>query len=313
MAETAKALHAQVIEEHHDRLERIAEKRGVSRLKRVYEDAHAEVEAKLKRLVRSGKGSTYEAHQHRMVLAQVIEGERYVTRRMKGELGDAAFDARSDVMNALTRDLSRLEKKFTGTAPVLPIEDVARFQGVLDKRSTSLLARHDTSLDKYGKRTVVKIEGELSKSLLMGESPNQAIDRVSEVIDGQWWEAERIVRTELMHASNATQADAIADSRKVMPDIMMQWVEMVSDRGSPLDDRVGVDSLALHGQVTAPGRPFTCPARAPNGKTVSDSLAYEEIDHPPNRPNDRATIVPWRPGWGIYGWKYVNGRRIQVK
>lgn len=312
MAITKSNLYGQVIREHHARLERIAEKRGVSRLKRVYDESQAEVAAKVKKLVSGGKGSTFEAHHKRLVLAQLTHGQAYVADRLAGELHDAAKDAQHDTLRALGRDISRLEDRYTGHAPVLPLEDVARFQGVVGTRDTSLLKRHESSMNEYGMRTVVKVEDELSKSLMQGESQSEAIDRVTDAIDGEWWQGERIVRTELAWATNASQADGIRAAREVLPDLMMQWRELVSDEGEPLDDRVGEDSLALHGQLVVPGGLFTCPERAPDGQLVPDSLAMEEIAWPPNRPNDRATVAPWRADWGIPGWRFVNGRRAPM-
>ncbi len=312
MPSPGHALYKQVVHEHHARLERIAEKRGVSRLKRVYQDSQAEVAAKLKRLVKTGKGQAFTAHQHRVVLAQLTHGQAYMADRLAGELTDAARDAQRDVLRSLSRDIGRLEHKFTGTSPVLPLEDAARFQGVMDERDTSLLRRHESSMREYGAGNVVKMEDELSKSLLQGETPVDAVDRVLEVMDGEWWQGERIVRTELAWAANATQVDGIMAAREVVPELMLQWRELVSDDGSPLDERVGVDSMALHGQVVVPGEMFTCPARAPKGEEVPDALAYEEIAFPPSRPNDRAVVSPWRAEWGIPGWRYSAGRRIPM-
>lgn len=312
MPSSARSLFNEVIAEHHARIERLVEKRGVARLRKVYEESQAEVAAKLKRLVRSGKGNEFTAHQKRIVLAQLTHGQSVVSKRLVGELGDAARDTQRDTLRALSRNLGKLEHKFQGTAPILPVEDVARFQGVIDKRATSLMRRHDSSMSRYGKRNVLAMEKELSKSLLQGESQHEAIDRVVGVMDGQWWEGERIVRTELSWAANATQVDGLTSAREVVPDMMMQWRELVSEDGEPFDDRVGEDSLALHGQVVVPGSMFTCPRATPEGEDVPEALAMEEIAFPPNRPNDRATISPWRRGWEIPGWRFAGGRRIQI-
>ena len=306
-------LYHQVVAEHHARLERLAEHRGVARLRRIYDDAQADVQRSIKGLVRGRRGSEFTAHHKRMVMAQLIHGQAYVAKRLGAELGDAARDAQRDVLRALARDVSRLEAKFSGHAPVLPIEDAARFAGVIDKRKTSLLVQHKESLNNYGARAVAKMEDALSHTLLVGEGQGQAIDRISDIVDGEFYQVERIARTELAWAANATTADGLQSVAEVVPDMMMQWREMVSDGGQPLDDRVGVDSLALHGQVARPGGMFTTPARSPDGEAVSDSLAYEEIAFPPNRPNDRATLAPWRSHWGIPGWRWAAGRRVPMR
>lgn len=308
----AKVVYHEVMQEHQNRLERIAEKRGVSRLKKIYEESHAEVQSKLQKAIRGGKGQTYTAQEHRIVLAQLTAGQALISQRLTGELTDAAKDAQRDTLHGLSRGISKIEKKLSGSATVLPVEDAARFAGVIDKRHSSLLRRHHDSMKDYGIRTVSKMEGELTKSLLQGESQSQAIDRIVKTADVEFWQAERIVRTELSWASNATQADGIEAARETMPDMMMQWRELVSDAGNPLDNRVGVDSEAMHAQVVVPGTPFTCPRKAPSGEHVPDDLADERVDFPPNRPNDRGVVAPWRRAWGIPGWKYVIGRRVWI-
>lgn len=312
-SDDGQKLFDQIVDEHQARLERVAEKRGVSRLKRIYDESQAEVAAKLARLVSTRKGSTFTAHQTRAVLAQLTAGQQYVARRMTGELSDAASDIRHSTLRSLSKDLNRLDKKFGGSAPVLPIEDIARFYGVVGERSKSSLLRQKTSVDNYGVRIVSTVEKELGKSLLQGESQLETVDRVTKAIDGEWWQGERIVRTELAHAANSTVADGLKASREVMPDLMMQWRELVTDSGMPLDDRVGIDSMAMHGQLVVPGGLFRCPARAPDGQSVPDSLAGEGVEFPPNRPNDRAVLAPWRPGWGVFGWKWVGNRRVRMR
>lgn len=88
-----------------------------------------------------------------------------------------------------------------------------------------------------------------------------------------------------------------------------RWTERIDDAsGIPLDKRVAQDSFVLHGQVARPGGTFTMPAdpRAPT-RMVGQSWA-----HPPNRPNDRSVYVPWRRAWGVPGWVYQGGRRIEL-
>jgi hypothetical protein len=132
----------------------------------------------------------------------------------------------------------------------------------------------------------------------------------------QRWQAERIVRTECAWAFNATHADGIADAARELPDMMMRWTEQCDDAsGAPLDDRVGVDSIALHGQLAKPGGVFTMPPTSlvpdKSGKTdVPLGLVGMMWAHPPNRPNDRAVLAPWRPHWGVPGWTWDGSGRV---
>ncbi len=63
-----------IIDLHRRQLFGLVEIRGVERLRPSYDQARVELERKLKRLVRGGKGQTFQAHHVRQVLAQVVGG-----------------------------------------------------------------------------------------------------------------------------------------------------------------------------------------------------------------------------------------------
>ena len=119
----------------------------------------------------------------------------------------------------------------------------------------------------------------------------------------------------LFYGANSAHADGIKEIAKESPGLEQQWTEFCGPDGHPLDDRVGVDSIALAGQVAEPGGEFTMPATAPfpdaRGETkVSPSLVGQSWQFPPNRPNDRATLLPWKKEWGRPGWRFKGGRRV---
>jgi hypothetical protein len=92
-----------------------------------------------------------------------------------------------------------------------------------------------------------------------------------------------------------------------MEDLMMRWTEHVDDEdGEPLDNRVGEDSIYMHGQLARPGGIF----RMPPDADVHESLLEGAWFHPPNRANDRGVLAPWRSHWGIPGWELLGGRKV---
>lgn len=297
--------------EHIRKLDRLIDRGGVARLRRLYQQAQAELEAKITRSV--GRGSApFTAQQHRTLLAQVRQGQMQIARRLGDASADATIETQKDALSTLVGSIKRLEKAHgPGGTMVLPIEEAARFHGVIDKHRTSLLKQNRASMATYSAGVVKKIEGNLALSMATGETTSQAVERVARTADLEWWKAERIVRTEQSWAYNATQHAGLLASAEAMPDLYMRWTELVDDWSRrPLDDRVGADSIALHGQVAKPGQPFRMPASAPD---VSDSLLGRSWMHPPNRPNDRAVLMPWKPGWDVPGWQLVGGAKVQVK
>ena len=303
--------YKQLIDAHQRRLDRLVRRRGAAQLKKIYEQSVDELVRKLAR--QAGRaGATFTTATRRSLLMQLRAGMITLTQKLGGELGDASLQAQVDSIRTLSRSVAQLERKYTGAAIALPVEEAARFAGVIDKSRTSLLRAHETSMARYGARLTGKLERDLSLSLLTGETTADAVDRIRERADVEWYQAERIVRTEMAWAYGAASADAMADATDAIPDIMMRWNEHVSTGGIPLDDRVGDDSLAMHGQLAPPGGLFTMPPRTPTGVKVSRSLVDESWAHPPNRPNDRSVLSPWRPHWGVPGWVWRGGRRVPV-
>ena len=144
------------------------------------------------------------------------------------------------------------------------------------------------------------------------------MEAVAETVDGQWWQGERIVRTEMAHAYNLAHKDGMEASAEELPELRQRWEEHCDDSGRPLDNRVGVDSIAMHSQVAPVGGLFTMPGEAPfpdaRGRTdVPDSLAGLSWAAPPCRPNDRAVLAPWMASWDIPGWEWRDGRRLWLK
>jgi hypothetical protein len=307
----------QAVATHRNRLERLAVGQAVSPLKKLYDEAQASLVKQIAKHVKAKKGDTFTVHQQRQVLVQLREGQRLITQRMAGKLGPLGKKAQEAALKGLSADVSKLSKVFTGAEVTLPIDEAAVFAGVINRRAPSLLQQHATSMARYGANVVGKVEKGLALSLLKGGSSSEAIDDVGELIDGEWWQGERIVRTEMAYAFNATHADGMLESAADLPALRMRWEEHCDNAGNPLDQRVAVDSLAMHGQVALPGGVFVMPPTAPvadtNGVTkVPSGLVGLSWDFPPNRPNDRAVLSPWMPDWGIPGWAWSGSKRIQL-
>lgn len=301
-----RKMYADVMTEHRARLDRVAERGGVKRLKNLYDRAQEEMAEKLRKLAAGGLSDSFTGHQANVISEQITQGQRKIATLMGDELGDASHNAQKEALHGLAQDVTRLDKHYTGRETVLPVEEASRFFKVIDNSRAGLLDMHQTSMDVYGDTLVTKMHEELGLSLATGEDTNKAIDRVQDVAKNEWWQAERITRTEIAAAFSQTAKDGMQEAAKELPDLMMRWTEAVDDQtGEPLDDRVAPDSIAMHGQLAPPGGQFTMPP----DPDVSEKMWGKSWDAPPNRPNDRAALAPWRPDWGIPGWVWEGGKR----
>lgn len=309
---------AQASAEHAKRIDRLIERGGVARIKKLYGEAQAKLEAKLARAI-GRAAAPFTIHQYRVLLAQVRYGQMQIANRVGDESARVTVETQTDALRGLVAQIKKLEETHDETSTTLPIEEAARFAGVLDKRKTSLLAQTRRSMANYGAQVVRRVEQDLALSLATGATNGEAVESVAKIADVEFWRAERIVRTELSHAAHATIMDGIAESATALA-LYARWTELVSESGTPLDDRVGADSVAMHGQVAKPGELFTMPDSATSIRVhtrygesrVSEEMIGRQWSHPPNRPHDRATVVPWRPSWGARGWRVVGGGKVTV-
>jgi hypothetical protein len=239
----------------------------------------------------------------------VRAASRFVEDR-SGSLGRAV----GRVLGAATRDT--LVEGVQATAMVL--ERVREGATVLSEvgRVGKIVQLRQAEVERLRMRSGQQLANNVSARLLdrLADVPiedarvGQLVAEIGEEMDADWWMAERLIRTETSFAYNSAQADGL---ELVIEDAILpggdpelrgvrgRWTEMVDDfTGRPFDKRVGLDSMAMHGQVAAPGRYFYAPARSP----VQGEWLY-----PPNRPNDRAVLTPWLPDWGVPGWSLRGG------
>jgi hypothetical protein len=307
------SLYQQVVGAHRKTLDRLVERGSVERLRSLYTKATAEVMAKLEKL---GPGaSTFTANHLMRILAQLKAGQLYINDQLIGELTTATREAQVESLHSLVRGYKKLEHKFTGHDPLLPLEEASRFAGVVDKSRSSLLRQHQASVQRYGSQMVDRFQEEMAMSLATGETLDGANQRIHGVMKGEFWRAERVARTEAAYGANVAHSDGIKEIAREDPGVLQQWIEFCGEDGHPLDQRVDVDSIAMHGQLTTPGGLFTMPSRAPfpNAKGETDvppNLVGQSWRVPPCRPNGRETIQVWKKEWGTPGWFYRSGRRV---
>lgn len=132
------------------------------------------------------------------------------------------------------------------------------------------------------------------------------ITEVDQAFLHEWWRVERVINTETAHVYNVARMDAISSMNDQSP-TWQRWTELVDDTtGMPLDERVGDDSMILHAQVALPNDNFIMPP-LPSSPW---NMRGDEYACPPNRPNDRAVLIPWQPGSGVPAWVWRNGKRV---
>jgi hypothetical protein len=246
-----------------------------------------------------GKDS-FTAVQLRATLAQVQQVTRDLQRGLKGVLLDQGPVAAEKGADASAKYLVAADKSFRGVGQQpLALRTAAMLEAARGGSAGSILRRimgdpdHPAQsgvLKRYGAATVLHFERELQKGVLAKKSRAQMADDLTErspFLQGapRHW-AERIVRTEGAFAANRGQLEGMKSASKQLGGDMVKIISGV------FDDRTGADSFAVHGQIRRLEEPF--------------ETWFGLVDHPPDRPNDRAVVVPHRLVWPLppyLAWK----------
>lgn len=187
-----------------------------------------------------------------------------------------------------------------------PLDSLAMQARVVVMRERELARLREQSALGLGGDVHAVLWDRMQRAQVQGISVSELMGDIEDIADAQTWRVERLVRTETSYAYNLAQADAMQALTKEdgFRGVMQRWTERVDDRtGRPLDNRVGRDSMQMHGQVVRPGGAFTAP---------DEWLVPGSWTHPPNRPNDRSVLTPWMREWGVPAWMWQAGSRIEM-
>lgn len=295
------------------RADRLLDRSAIATARSILDEEVGVLERALGRAYRGSGAKPADPSAVRRLRAAAAKTAQRTADRLARELEAAARSSAEESLRGLTRFAGRL----TGTAG--PLDDETTFRATTHGPRAALTAGRTRAL--AGLRQ--NIDASVRQRLLDTVSREDAkmadvLAAVAAGFEDSWWMAERVIRTEASYAYNAAQVAGVQELAKAHPGVMMRWTELIDDAtGKPFDDRVAADSFAMHGQVAAPGDMFTMPGSMPASASLSKkkiaSLVGQSWYHPPNRPNDRAVLTPWMPGWGIPAWRFRSGRRVYLQ
>lgn len=307
--ETANKAFQQAVRQHRATLDRLLDRRAVLGLRRYFDQAQDQLEKMMRRQARGAKHESLSPLQAQQLLLQVRAAQQQIASRLAQLLTPTLRETQEVGVEEADRALTKLEKGFTGILLALPLSELSTRAKLAERRSAQLVTSNGAAFDKFSVSVSEAVEKALSVSLALEESPQEAVDRARAAADSAWWQAQRIVQTTMAYAFNQAQADAIEEVAGAFKGLGKRWCELVDDEtGLPLDNRVGNDSIALHGQVTDPNGLFVMPP----DPSVHRSFWNKAWSSSPNRPNDRSVTMPWRQEWGIPGWRWLNGARVPI-
>jgi hypothetical protein len=223
------------------------------------------------------------------VLAQVNGAITAINEHLAGATVEGAYQAALQGVGNLLTELRKFDEKFTGA--VTPIN----LNAALVARDTSnfLVTRYKTNLDDYGTDLLRQISNGLFSAAIGEVSYDEVVGRISNFFTADEWKLHRIVRTELHHVFNVGKLNGMRAMVGDVPDLYKTLMH-------PMDARTGQDSkfaASMH-LIAEINKPFEY--------MWQDKLRSYMV--PPDRPNDRSILVPYREEWGILkGAAFIPG------
>ena len=273
-----------IIEHHIKEVLRLEDDQQSIILKR-YKDIRLEL---VDRLSKAPRGS-FTAQHLRGVLGQVQGAIVAMTKHLNGAMVEGSQIAALKGVNHLIKEINLFDKKFAGA--ITPIDLNAAL--IAQDTAKLLVTRYKTNLDAYGSNLLAQVSNGLFSAAIGETSYEEIIGRVSHFFNAEEWKLRRIVRTELHGIYNRGKLAGLQE-------LDDEGEEFLRTLMHPMDARTGDDSkfAATQGLVAKMGEPF---------HYVWDGK-HRVFFTPPDRPNDRAVMVPYRKEWGrIQGKAFIPG------
>lgn len=254
------------------RLEKDEAERMIERYRLIRHELH-------KRLASLPEG-TFSRQRAAGVLLQVERAIREMSSSLLDSIHSVTYDISGRGVDHLVEELQAFEEEFTGAA--MPINVNAAL--IATDTTNFLFNKHQASIDAYSSNLRDLMAQRLQEGIVAERGLHEMVRGIGKFFLGEEWKILRIARTELHNIYGEAKLrgmSTLADGS--VPGLMKALLH-------PLDHRTDEDSkyLAELNPVLPVDEPFR----------YKWAGKWREFMTPPDRPNDRAILVPYRPEWG---------------
>jgi hypothetical protein len=216
-------------------------------------------------------------------LIQIELGIQALERRSQTYLQQAFdFVSESGIEDG-AKEVNYFERKYLGISESVPVDQIL----LTTQPETLLLNRYQSSIETYNQTLRNKIQAGLTQALLQNKTWSQAVNDFGGLFDAEEWQLARIVRTELHSIYGQSKNNGFQTIQdQYLPDLKKTLYH-------PMDSRTGDDSkVAASKNLIAPvDEPFEYSFQQ-GSKTIKRTFMA-----PPDIPNDRSILIPYRSEW----------------
>lgn len=230
---------------------------------------------------------TFTAQRLRSILLQVETALEAMRKGLQDEMSAASTEAAILGSEDLIREVERFDNIFTGAAREINVDTVL----VSSQTTNYLFNRHEASLEAYSADLRSNISRRMSDLAIQEVPTSQIVSDLGKFFLGEEWKLMRLARTEVHHTYNLSRQNTLfrvaADDNALKKTLF-----------HPMDHRTDDDSkqAAAKELVVAVDEPFqyTFRRKRSDGSIVEVERVFMV---PPDRPNDRSIMVPYKKSW----------------
>jgi hypothetical protein len=223
---------------------------------------------------------TFTAQKMRGSLVQIERAITELSKRLEGGMGDAAGVASERGVDDLVKEIQAFEEHFKGA--VIPIDFNA---AALASDAQSLaISRYESSIGSYSAALKADIARQVQNAVIEQLNVSQMVERLNRYMAGEEWKIQRLARTEIHNVYNLSKLGTIREIRDTQLDDLQKTLMHPMDARTASDSKYAA-SLQLIANID---EPFVYRW----GGKVRTYMS------PPDRPNDRSVMVPYRSAWG---------------
>lgn len=268
-----------VVENHIQEVLKLEEKEARALLRR-YREIRGELRDRLDRF----RAEQFSAQQLRGVLTQIDAAIMAMGASLKDGMKDSAFKLAIKGVDDQLKEIRFFEKEFVERplrGAVVPIN--LNVNILAQDTSNFLINQYEASINAYSEDLRANLVQTLTTESLLETPYSQIVQRMGAFFQGEEWKLHRIARTELHNIYGLSKVNGMIEVRdSTLPDLMKTLIHPMDARTA--EDSKFVDKLRL---IVPLNEEFRYKWK---GKVRS-------YFNPPDRPNDRSVVVPYRKEW----------------
>jgi hypothetical protein len=223
---------------------------------------------------------TFNTQRLKIVMHQVNAAINAQEKKMKQSIQDSGDIMALEGVDDLVKEINYFEEEFNATPQSIDVNSAA----IASDANNLLISKYDESISAYSADQKERISKLLTQAVVEGMPYSEVVKKLGEYQLGEEWKIQRLARTELHNIYSQGKLMGMREVRDSdMPDLKKALMH-------PLDARTGADSkyLADLNPIMELDEPFSYKWKG----------SIRTFMTPPDRPNDRAILIPYREEWG---------------